>query len=213
MQKFNLDVNSIDWQKVDGLLPAIIQDSDSRAVLMQGYMNAEALAHSLDTGKVTFFSRTKGRLWTKGETSNHFLNIVDCYLDCDHDSLLIMAKPDGVTCHTGAYSCFGEYPNMAHRLAFLGELENVIAERKNDSTGTSYTHSLYQSGIKRIAQKVGEEGVETALAAVAGDKEELLNESADLLYHLTVLLQANDLSLDDVMNVLQARHSKAKKSL
>lgn len=203
--KINLNTQNIDWQKVNGLLPVIVQDSDTHAVLMQGYMNQDALKQTLDTHKVTFFSRTKGRLWVKGETSGNYLYVMNAFLDCDYDSLLVLAKPNGATCHTGEYSCFGTYATTAHRLAFLATLEDIIAQRKSDDVKGSYTHHLYQSGIKRIAQKVGEEGVETALAGAVQDKEELLNESADLLYHLTVLLQASDLSLSDVVATLKLR--------
>lgn len=194
------------WGKMQNLLPAVIQDAHSGRVLMQGYMNQEALAHTLDTGKVTFFSRSKQRLWMKGETSGNTLDLVDISADCDQDSLLILVHPNGPTCHTGASTCWfnSDVPNMT----FFAELEQTLAERKEADPSTSYTAELYSKGIKRIAQKVGEEGVETALAAVVQDLDELKNESADLLYHLIVLLQASNLSLDDTIAVLKARHNK-----
>ena len=194
------------WGKMQNLLPAVIQDAHSGRVLMQGYMNQEALAHTLDTGKVTFFSRSKQRLWMKGETSGNTLDLVDISADCDQDSLLILVHPNGPTCHTGASTCWfnSDVPNMT----FFAELEQTLAERKEADPSTSYTAELYSKGIKRIAQKVGEEGVETALAAVVQDLDELKNESADLLYHLIVLLQASNLSLNDTIAVLKARHNK-----
>lgn len=194
----------INWQKVDNLLPVIIQDHKSCQVLMLGYMNQDALTTTLATGKVCFFSRTKNRLWTKGETSGNFLNVVSMHLDCDHDSLLIFANPIGATCHTGATSCFDGSDKADW--VFLANLEKLIADRKTANPDSSYTASLFAKGIKRIAQKVGEEGVETALAATVQDKDETISESADLVYHLTVLLQASDLSWADVLDKLKQRH-------
>jgi len=204
MQVSHESIDELAWQKMSGLLPAIVQNAVSGKVLMQGYMNKEALSKTLETGHVTFFSRSKERLWTKGESSGHTLNLQSVSADCDLDSLLVLANPIGPTCHTGAESCWfeGEEADMT----FIADLETLIAERKGADPGSSYTASLYAKGIKRIAQKVGEEGVETALAATVKDYDELKNEAADLLYHLTVLLQASDLSLSDVVSVLRERH-------
>ena len=200
----NENSNKLAWDKMDNLLPAIVQDALSGKVLMQGYMDQDALAKTLETGKVTFFSRSKQRLWTKGETSGNTLDLVSVACDCDQDSLLVLANPNGPTCHTGAESCWFEGNTPA--FTFLADLERVLAARKDADPKSSYTASLYNKGIKRIAQKVGEEGVETALAATVHDKEELKNEAADLLYHLTVLLQASDMSLNDALDVLRERH-------
>ncbi|MEC8966110.1 MAG: bifunctional phosphoribosyl-AMP cyclohydrolase/phosphoribosyl-ATP diphosphatase HisIE [Pseudomonadota bacterium] len=200
----NENSNKLAWDKMDNLLPAIVQDALSGKVLMQGYMDQYALAKTLETGKVTFFSRSKQRLWTKGETSGNTLDLVSLACDCDQDSLLVLANPNGPTCHTGVESCWFEGNTPA--FTFLADLERVLAARKDADPKSSYTASLYNKGIKRIAQKVGEEGVETALAATVHDKEELKNEAADLLYHLTVLLQASDMSLNDALDVLRERH-------
>ncbi|WP_445398497.1 bifunctional phosphoribosyl-AMP cyclohydrolase/phosphoribosyl-ATP diphosphatase HisIE [Zobellella sp. An-6] len=199
-----IDAKQLDWDKVDGMMPAIVQDSRSGRVLMLGYMNREALEKTLATKEVTFFSRTKNRLWTKGETSGHVLQLRDLSTDCDQDTLLALVEPIGPTCHLGNVSCFND--QQVPSLAFLAELEQVLASRKGADPATSYTASLYAKGTKRIAQKVGEEGVETALAATVHDHEELVSESADLLYHLTVLLQQEGLQLTDVVNKLKARH-------
>lgn len=201
-------IQSVDWQKVGGLLPVIVQDYKSSEVLMLGYMNEEALRQSLAQKKVVFFSRTKQRLWLKGEESGHFLNIVEMGLDCDKDTLLLLANPVGATCHTGDISCFERVSKNAD-FAFLARLEKLINLRKNADESSSYTAQLFQSGTKRIAQKVGEEGVETALAACVKDKFELANESADLLYHLAVLLADAEMSFSDVIEVLKERN-KAK---
>jgi phosphoribosyl-AMP cyclohydrolase / phosphoribosyl-ATP pyrophosphohydrolase len=200
------NVSDLAWHKMDKLLPCIVQNAVSGKVLMQGFMNEEALLKTLDSGKVTFFSRSKKRLWTKGETSNHTLSLVEISADCDADSILVLAHPNGPTCHTGSETCWAA--SQSADLSFIGELEQIIASRKGADPDSSYTASLYAKGIKRIAQKVGEEGVETALAATVKDLEELKNESADLLYHLIVLLQASDLCLSDVVGVLRARHTK-----
>ncbi|GFD67650.1 histidine biosynthesis bifunctional protein HisIE [Tenacibaculum sp. KUL152] len=200
----NDNSNKLAWDKMDNLLPAIVQDALSGKVLMQGYMDQDALAKTLETGKVTFFSRSKQRLWTKGETSGNTLDLVSVACDCDQDSLLVLANPNGPTCHTGVESCW--FDGNTPAFTFLADLERVLAARKDADPKSSYTASLYNKGIKRIAQKVGEEGVETALAATVHDKEELKNEAADLLYHLTVLLQASDMSLNDALNVLRERH-------
>lgn len=200
----NENSDKLAWDKMDSLLPAIVQDALSGKVLMQGYMDQAALAQTLETGKVTFFSRSKQRLWTKGETSGNTLDLVSVACDCDQDSLLVLANPNGPTCHTGVESCW--FDGNTPAFTFLADLERVLAARKDADPKSSYTASLYNKGIKRIAQKVGEEGVETALAATVHDKEELKNEAADLLYHLTVLLQASDMSLNDALSVLRERH-------
>lgn len=197
----------LDWEKVDNLMPVVIQNAISGDVLMLGYMNKEALNITLESKNVTFYSRTKQRLWTKGETSGNFLKLVNIYPDCDKDTLLILANPIGPTCHNGTESCFAPAQSQ---WGFLYELENILRERKNASPDSSYTARLYASGTKRIAQKVGEEGVETALAATVNDREELKNEASDLLYHLMVLLQDQSLSLSDVISCLQERHNKAE---
>lgn len=188
------------WDKQDGLLPAIVQDADSRQVLMLGYMSREALAKTVDTRQVTFFSRSKGRLWTKGESSGHVLSLVSIETDCDRDTLLVLARPQGPTCHLGTASCFPNAPADT-----LGALQALIRTRHAERPAGSYTTKLFDAGIKRIAQKVGEEGLETALAAVAEDDAPLLGEAADLLYHLVVLLQARGLSLADALRVLESR--------
>lgn len=193
----------LDWEKTDGMMPAIVQHAVSGEVLMLGYMNKDALAKTLETGKVTFFSRTKGRLWTKGETSGHFLNLVSISPDCDNDTLLVLVNPIGPTCHKGNSSCFAE---ASHEWLFLYQLEELIASRKDADPESSYTARLYASGTKRIAQKVGEEGVETALAATVRDREELKNEASDLVYHLMVLLQDGGLDLGEVIGNLKSRH-------
>ncbi|MGM7921653.1 bifunctional phosphoribosyl-AMP cyclohydrolase/phosphoribosyl-ATP diphosphatase HisIE [Yersinia enterocolitica] len=198
-------INQLDWEKVDNLMPAIVQHAVSGEVLMMGYMNKEALAVTEETGKVTFFSRTKQRLWTKGESSGHFLNVVNIYPDCDNDTLMILVNPIGPTCHLGNNSCFAP---AASDWGFLYQLEQLLASRKSADPASSYTAKLYASGTKRIAQKVGEEGVETALAATVNDREELTNEASDLMYHLLVLLQDQDLDLSKVIGRLRERHEK-----
>jgi phosphoribosyl-ATP pyrophosphohydrolase/phosphoribosyl-AMP cyclohydrolase len=196
-------LTQLDWEKIDGLMPVVIQHAVSGEVLMLGYMNQQALAQTEQSGKVTFFSRTKQRLWTKGETSGNFLNVVSITPDCDNDTLLILAKPIGPTCHLGNSSCFA---GARHDWHFLYELEQLLAERKTADPESSYTAKLYASGTKRIAQKVGEEGVETALAATVNDRHELTNEASDLMYHLLVLLQDQDLDLSAVIENLRMRH-------
>ncbi|MBN6710112.1 bifunctional phosphoribosyl-AMP cyclohydrolase/phosphoribosyl-ATP diphosphatase HisIE [Haemophilus haemoglobinophilus] len=201
----------INWQKVDNLLPVIIQNASTCEVLMLGYMNEDALVKTLVEKRVTFFSRTKNRLWTKGETSGNFLNVVDMSLDCDNDALLILVNPEGETCHTGAESCFYQFENKEQPdWIFFSKLERLIASRKNADPESSYTAQLYAKGTKRIAQKVGEEGVETALAATVKDRNETICEAADLAYHLTVLLQDSDLSWTDVIDKLKERHALSK---
>ncbi|MDG2526658.1 bifunctional phosphoribosyl-AMP cyclohydrolase/phosphoribosyl-ATP diphosphatase HisIE [Stenotrophomonas sp. HITSZ_GD] len=191
----------LDWGKGDGLLPVVVQDAASLRVLMLGYMNAQALAATRASGQVTFYSRSKQRLWTKGESSGHFLEVVSIDQDCDDDTLLVLAHPRGPTCHLGRESCFPEAPGN-----FLGTLDALVAERARERPAGSYTTRLFEQGTRRIAQKVGEEGVETALAAVAQGEDELLGESADLLYHLLVLLRARGLGLADVLRLLETRH-------
>lgn len=195
-----LDIETLAWDKQDGLLPAVVQDADTLRVLMVGYMSREALAKTLDTGHVTFFSRSKDRLWTKGESSGHVLALVRLDTDCDRDTLLVQARPHGPTCHLGSVSCFPDAPGDT-----LGALQALIRTRHAERPAGSYTTKLFDAGIKRIAQKVGEEGLETALAAVVEEDAPLLGEAADLLYHLIVLLQARGLSLDDVRAVLDTR--------
>ncbi|CAI1124105.1 Phosphoribosyl-ATP pyrophosphatase [Serratia fonticola] len=195
----------LDWAKTDNLMPAIVQHAVSGEVLMLGYMDQAALDVTEQTGKVTFFSRTKQRLWTKGESSGNFLNVISITPDCDNDTLLILANPIGPTCHLGNDSCF--HPASSD-WGFLYQLEQLLASRKTASPDSSYTAKLYASGTKRIAQKVGEEGVETALAATVNDREELTNEASDLIYHLLVLLQDQELDLSKVIGRLRERHEK-----
>ncbi|PWI33924.1 bifunctional phosphoribosyl-AMP cyclohydrolase/phosphoribosyl-ATP diphosphatase [Vibrio albus] len=199
-------IGRIDWDKVDGLVPAIVQDFQSSQVLMMGYMNEAALEKTANTGQVTFFSRTKERLWTKGETSGNVLQLKNIALDCDNDTLLVKVNPIGPTCHLGTTTCFDGDKQEESQLVWLHQLESLLGERKNADPESSYTASLYARGTKRISQKVGEEGVEVALAATSGDKAELVCESADLIYHLLVLLQDQGLSLNDVINKLKERH-------
>ncbi|EHR7162367.1 bifunctional phosphoribosyl-AMP cyclohydrolase/phosphoribosyl-ATP diphosphatase HisIE [Vibrio parahaemolyticus] len=196
----------INWEKVDGLVPAIVQDFQSSQVLMMGYMNQDALAKTGETGQVTFFSRTKERLWTKGETSGNVLQLVNISLDCDNDTLLVRVNPIGPTCHTGTTTCWDGDAQEESQMVWLHQLEQLLAARRSADPDSSYTASLYASGTKRISQKVGEEGVEVALAATSGDKAELVCESADLIFHLLVLLQDQGLSMNDVVNKLKERH-------
>jgi phosphoribosyl-ATP pyrophosphohydrolase/phosphoribosyl-AMP cyclohydrolase len=198
------DSAKLDWVKGDGLLPAIVQHWRSGAVLMLGYMNADALAQTQKDGKVTFFSRSKQRLWTKGESSGNYLTLKSLHADCDNDTILVLADPQGPTCHLGTASCFGQA--AAPPLAFLCVLDELIAQRERDRPEGSYTTRLFEQGMRRIAQKVGEEGVETALAAVTEDEAGLLGESADLIYHLLILLRARKLDLDAVVETLRSRH-------
>jgi phosphoribosyl-ATP pyrophosphohydrolase/phosphoribosyl-AMP cyclohydrolase len=202
------DIEQLAWKKMDGLLPAIVQDAFDGRVLMQAYMNAESLKFTLASKRVTFWSRSRRELWTKGETSGNGLNLVAVHADCDLDCLLLFASPDGPTCHRDTDSCFDDSAPVRPDLAFLAGLERLVQERSINRPEGSYTSSLFNAGVKRIAQKVGEEGVETALAAAVGDRDELLNESADLLYHLLVLLRARDIQLAEVVNVLQTRHGQ-----
>jgi phosphoribosyl-ATP pyrophosphohydrolase/phosphoribosyl-AMP cyclohydrolase len=201
---------TVDWDKMNGLVPAVIQDAGGGAVLMLGYMNREALTATEATRRVTFWSRSKGRLWTKGESSGHYLQVVEIAVDCDGDSLLILAHPTGPVCHLGTPTCWSDAPrSRAERHAFLGELEATIAERVATRPPGSYTTRLLDQGLTRVAQKVGEEGVELALAAVTQSGAEILGEAADLVYHMLVLLQAKGLSLADVAETLRARSASA----
>lgn len=198
----SFDPKDIDWDKQQGLVPAIVQDAATHRVLMLGYMDAAALAATLSTRRATFFSRSRQRQWMKGESSGHVLEVVDVQLDCDADTLLLIAHPRGPTCHLQRASCFPMAPG-----AFLGELDALVKRRELERPAASYTTRLFESGVRGVAQKVGEEGVETALAAVAQDDAELCGEAADLLYHLIVLLRARGLALDDAVRVLQVRHA------
>ena len=200
-----LDVNQLDWTKSNDLLSAIVQHYLTGEVLMLGYMNAEALLQTQISGQVTFYSRSKQRLWTKGESSGHVLFLKSIRRDCDADTLLVQAEPKGPTCHLGTSSCFGEA--VQPPLGFLAELDALVASRKAELPEGSYTTRLFSGGTRRIAQKVGEEGVETALAAVTQGDDELLNEAADLIFHLTVLLRARGFGLADVTQVLIKRHA------
>ncbi|UJX27259.1 bifunctional phosphoribosyl-AMP cyclohydrolase/phosphoribosyl-ATP diphosphatase HisIE (plasmid) [Pseudoalteromonas sp. CF6-2] len=203
MQLTKDTLSQVDFAKSE-LIPAIVQDARTGVILMQGFMNQDALAATFDKQKVTFYSRSKERLWTKGETSENYLEVVSVHTDCDYDSLLVLANPLGPTCHLGTQSCFGD--DAKPSLSFLAELEQVIVSRKDDDPSKSYTASLFAKDLSRSCQKVGEEGVEVALAAMKHDNDELTNESADLLYHLTVLLHRQGLSLADVVSCLQGRH-------
>jgi len=200
------NISSLSWEKMDSLIPAIIQHHKTGAVLMQGYMNQSSLEQTLTSGKATFFSRSKQALWIKGETSGNFLEVKQVVTDCDSDSLLIACEPIGPSCHLGTESCFPE--QQLSQQNFLSQLEQVIESRKNDEPKDSYTAHLLSRGTTKIAQKVGEEGVEVALAAVAETKEDLLGECADLFYHTLVLLQDQKIELSEVMAVLQKRHNK-----
>ena len=201
----DFDPDRLAWDKGDGLLPAVVQHAADGRVLMLGYMNRAALTQTLASAQVTFYSRSKQRLWTKGESSGHVLKLISMHADCDADSLLVLADPVGPTCHRGTDSCFGDA--AAPALAFLGRLDALIAARERERPADSYTTRLFEGGLRRIAQKVGEEGVETALAAVAEDDEALRGEAADLVYHLIVLLRARGLGLDAVAGTLATRHA------
>lgn len=191
-------------KNIDGLLPAIIQDAKTGKVLMLGYMNEESLQKTIDSNKVTFFSRSKQRLWTKGEESGNFLELVSIKLDCDKDTFLIQANPVGAVCHTGSDTCWNE--KNEHSFSFLYELENIIADRKINPKENSYTNLLFNKGINKIAQKVGEEAVEVVIEAKDNNDHLFKNETADLLFHLLVLLREKNISLADVITVLQERH-------
>jgi len=194
----------IDFKKGDGLVPAIVQDAKTEQVLMLGYMNEASLTKTQETGLVTFYSRSRKELWTKGETSGNTLKLQSITVDCDNDTLLVRATPEGPTCHEGTVSCFGD--KGPEGLGFLGYLENLIESRKTADAERSYTASLLQGPLRRAAQKVGEEGVETALAAVAETNDKLTSEAADLVYHLLVLLAAKDMKFESVIEELKSRH-------
>lgn len=196
---------NIDFSKSGGLVPAIIQDANTRQVLMLGYMNREAYEKTLASGRVTFYSRTRQRLWTKGEESGHFLELVDIKVDCDADTLLIQAHPHGPTCHTGTDTCWGE-TNQGNPLLFLTELQDFINKRHEEMPEGSYTTSLFKDGINRMAQKVGEEALEAVIEAVNGSDERLLYEASDMFYHLIVLLTSKGLRIEQVAEELIARH-------
>lgn len=199
------NISTIDFNKSsDGLIPVVVQDHATLQVLMLGYMNKEALEQTLQTKKVTFFSRSKQRLWVKGETSENYLLLKDIFIDCDQDTLLVMAKPCGPTCHTGSISCFSE--QQLSGLGHIGMVDEVIQERINNPTENSYTHKLISRGLNKVAQKVGEEAVEVVIAALAESREEYLGEMTDLIYHSLVLLHAQGLSLEDVAEVIAERH-------
>ncbi|WP_461533344.1 bifunctional phosphoribosyl-AMP cyclohydrolase/phosphoribosyl-ATP diphosphatase HisIE [Sinomicrobium sp.] len=197
---------NIDFEKNDGLVPAVVQDAETRAVLMLGYMNEAAYKKTVESGLVTFFSRSKQRLWTKGEESGNTLSLVDIKVDCDRDTLLVKARPKGPTCHTGTDTCWSE-ENRPH-YGFLSDLEAVIAQRKEEGGKESYVASLFDKGINKIAQKVGEEAVEVVIEAKDEDENLFLNESADLLFHYLILLQAKGYTLSDVVKILEGRHRK-----
>jgi phosphoribosyl-ATP pyrophosphohydrolase/phosphoribosyl-AMP cyclohydrolase len=205
----SVDVRSIDFLKGDGVVPAIVQHADTGEVLMLGYMNRESLEATVTRGKVVFFSRSKRRLWEKGETSGHTLRLADIHADCDRDALLVKAWPQGPTCHQGSPSCFGKGSAASEsQLSCLSTLERLIAERMTTRPEGSYTAHLIEGGMPRIAQKVGEEALEVALAGVGGSKEEVVAESADLIYHLLVLLKARGLALGHVVAELLTRQTQ-----
>lgn len=199
----------LDFEKKNGLIPAIIQDEHTQKVLMLGFMNKEAYEKTVETGKVTFFSRTKNRLWTKGETSGNFLNVVSIKADCDNDTLLIQAVPEGPVCHTGTDTCWGE--KNEQDVMFLKELQDFIDKRHAEMPEKSYTTSLFKSGVNKMAQKVGEEAVETVIEACNGTDERLIYEGADLLYHLIVLLTSKGYRIEDLARELKERHSETWK--
>jgi phosphoribosyl-ATP pyrophosphohydrolase/phosphoribosyl-AMP cyclohydrolase len=195
----------IDFEKCGGLVPAIIQDATTRKVLMLGYMNQESLKKTTDTGLVTFYSRSRQKLWTKGETSGNYLKLVDIKVDCDNDTLLIQAKPKGPVCHTGSDTCWGD-TNEASPLMFLTQLQDFIEKRHEEMPEGSYTTSLFRDGLNRMAQKVGEEALELVIEATNGTEERMIYEGADMLYHLIVLLTSKGLRIEDLAKELQVRH-------
>ena len=201
---------NLNYQKyADGLVPAIVQDAETRAVLMLGFINEEAIKRTQETGRVTFYSRSRRQLWTKGETSGNFLELVSIAADCDNDTVLIKARPVGAVCHTGTQTCFGDDANNESPFDLLLELERMIDQRRSHKTENSYVSSLFEKGINKIAQKVGEEAVEMVIEAKDDDPIKFTSEAADLLFHYLILLRAKDVSICDVIEVLKAR-KKAK---
>mgnify|MGYP000277154574 FL=1 len=204
-----IDIDTLDFEKGDGLIPAIIQDADNFQVLMLGYMNREALETTLEEERVTFYSRSKERLWTKGETSGNYLDLVDMQEDCDNDTLLILANPNGPTCHTGEKSCFHKKTfKPKNKLDFLNELEELIISRKKECPKDSYTTYLFNKGLDKITQKVGEEAVETVIESKNKNKKKFIGEVADLIFHLMVLLVEKGVSLKKIIKRLRKRHQK-----
>jgi phosphoribosyl-AMP cyclohydrolase / phosphoribosyl-ATP pyrophosphohydrolase len=201
------ELDGLVWNKMGGLLPAVVQDRASGRLLMLGYMSREALEATLTSGFVTFFSRSKERLWRKGETSGNVLRLASVHEDCDGDALLVLADAEGPTCHLGTVSCFGGEPEGP---GWLAELSKVVADRAASGDASSYTRTLIEGGVERIAQKIGEEGVEVAIAAISRDAEACANEIADLLYHVAVLMEARDFGWNDVIAVLKSRHAESK---
>lgn len=199
-----MNINELNFKKLNGLVPAVVVDQNTDAVLMLGFMNKESLQKTIDTKLVTFFSRTRNVLWTKGETSGNFLKLVKIKPDCDNDSLLIYAEPEGNTCHTGKYSCFGVEKKSS--ISFLNELTEIIKDRKRNLPENSYTTKLFKDGENRIIQKVGEEAVEVLIAAKNNDREEVINEVSDLLFHLLVMLEEKKITLSEVVSNLENRH-------
>lgn len=199
-----IDIEKINFEKLNGLVPAIIIDYQNNNVLMLGFMNKEALQQTIEKQKVVFFSRSKNRLWLKGETSKNYLNVISISTDCDDDTLMIYAKPDGPTCHTGSYSCFSDVNK--NNVLFLEYLFKLVKQRKIDLPENSYTTSLYKRGSDRIIQKVGEEAVETVIAAKNKDKEEIINETSDLIFHLLVMLSDQGIELSEIVSNLESRH-------
>jgi phosphoribosyl-ATP pyrophosphohydrolase/phosphoribosyl-AMP cyclohydrolase len=202
-------IEKLNFEKMNGLIPAIIQDATTRQVLMLGYMNKEALTRTLEERRVTFWSRSKNRFWQKGETSGNVLDVVSVKADCDGDAVLVHAQPTGPVCHTGVHTCFGD-EEVDETSSVFGRLENTIRDRRQHQPEGSYTATLFQQGIGRIAQKVGEEAIETVVAALTQDREALKEESADLLYHLIVLLEERGVRIADVAGVLKKRMEKPK---
>jgi len=200
-------LNQLDFGKLNGLIPAIIQDASNGQVLMTGFMNQEACKETMKSGKVTFYSRTKKRLWMKGETSGNILTVKKTFIDCDDDTLLILAEPAGVVCHEGTQSCFGSESPVFDSFDFLSQLESLLNDRKRTLPEGSYTSKMFQKGLDKITQKVGEEAVETVIASKNDDRKEFVYESADLIFHLLLLLVEKDVPLRDIINELEQRHS------